>query len=96
MYSANGNYIIRENFDQLSILSEEGNITNKDRSKQVQNSIPLGGSNLNPTFSNTIVPRTSPINPISNQLDYMALFYWYCINDTCYTKEDIKKLLKYS
>ena len=92
MYSANGRYLIKENFDQSNSLSEKGSVINLDESKQVENLIPLDGSNYKTEISTNIETKTSPINPYSKHWSYGTEIK-YCINDKCFTRNEIKKLL---
>jgi len=93
MYTANGKYLIKENFDQSNSLSEKGSVINLDESKQVENIIPLDGSNYKTINSTNIETKTSPINSYSRHWSYGTEIK-FCINDKCFTKDEVKNLLE--
>ena len=93
MYTINGKYRAIENFNQLTTLSEGGNVINLEESNQINNNIPLNGTNSNPGYTNGVITRHSPINPISKSWDYNTNIY-FCIKDKCFTEDELKKLSK--
>ena len=94
MYTVNGRYLIKEKFDQKNILSKKGSVVNVDEVKQVENTIPFDGSNYKTTNSIKIETITSPINPFSRHWSYGTEIK-YCINNKCFTREEVKNLLEY-
>lgn len=95
MYTVNGRYLIRESFEQINILSPKGNVINKDESKQIDNKIPLDGTNYKTYNSTKIETITSPINEYSKHWSH-GTDIQYCINDKCFSRPELKKLLDYS
>jgi hypothetical protein len=93
MYTANGKYFIKENFSQKNILSKKGSVINIDEAKQVENTIPFDGSNYKTKSSIEIETITSPINQFSKHWSYGTEIK-YCINNKCFTENEIKKLLE--
>ena len=65
MYTANGRYLIKENFDQKNILSKKGSVVNVDEDEQVENTIPFDSSNYKTKTSIEIETITSPLNQFS-------------------------------
>jgi len=93
MYTATGRYLIKENFDQKKILSKKGSVITVDEAEQVENTIPFDGNNYKTKNSIEVETITSPINQFSKHWSYGTEIK-YCINNKCFTKDEIKNLLE--